>query len=175
MDERVWTDTALADGEQFNLGSVTIRSVETPVASYLITGDLKAARQSLSLKADALGLLDDQAGAATYTLRISRDSMLLVSDVPLAISPGWNKGGFGISEATDGYAGFAISGKGAEFILAQGGIQSVTARSASASTQFADLTVLLIRDGADYLLWVPRAYAVYMTSFFRGMSEPLPR
>lgn len=175
MDERVWTDSALQPGEPISLGSVTIRAMGPPKAAYLISGNLEAALAQVSPTAPMLGLLEDRDGSKSCALRVSRDSALLLSDGVCEVTSAWHEtdgGAFAISDASDVYAGFSISGEGADSILAQGGIGDVNARSASAAVQFGGVTTLLLRDGSDYCLWVPSALAIYMTSFFKGMAKP---
>ncbi len=176
MDERVWTDECLAIGESITLGSVTITVIELPEVCHLITGNIEAAFANLAPQPPILGLLENKANAAFFGLRTGRDSVLLVSvspnqDLP-GFKPGWNDAGFGVSDASDNYTVFSVSGEGADFILSQCGIEDLDARSPSASILINDIAVLLIRDGEAFHFYVPSAYSVHMTSFFCGMAAP---
>jgi len=146
MDERIWTDAPLTMGNPLTLGATSISMVQPPETAYLISGDLQAAQQLLHANAPMLGLLNDCLGMKSYVIRINRDSELLVSHNLLDLQSGWHTEGFGLSDATDLYAIFKISGREAELVLAQGGIGDVSSRSASAAVMFANVTTLLVRN-----------------------------
>lgn len=176
MDERVWTDKCLTAGESITLGRVTISVIEPSSVSYLITGNIEAAFANLAPKPPILGLLENKTDAEFFGLRTGRDSVLLLSTSPnqdlSEFKPGWNDAGFGVSDASDNYTVFSVSGEGADFILSQCGLEDLDANSPSASILIGDITVLLIREDKSFHLYVPSAYSVYMTSFFRGMAAP---
>lgn len=166
MDERIWTDHPLTGQESLLLDGVTVTLGAPPQAAYLISGNIAAGVAALGPNAPVLGLIGDCGGLERYGLRIARHSVLFVSDSGAEIETGWDKGGFGVSDAHDVYARFEITGPRAEMILAENGVIAGTS-SASAAIQFGGITVLLVQCGEGFHLWVPRGMMTYVTSVLR--------
>lgn len=171
MDERAWTDLPLAVGQSLRLDGVTVTHRELPTA-HLVSGALDIALNALAPGAPCLGLAEDGRDAPDYAVRISRDSVLIVTKQALTRRIGWQSDGFGISEASDVYAVFDVAGPDAQQVLAQGGISVPLEPSPSAAIQFAGLTVLLIRRGGVFQMFVPAAHVTYVSGFLQGMDLP---
>ncbi len=168
MDERIWTNKALALGEVITRGKATISRQFDPAAAYLISGDLGLALQNICPDAPMLGLLEDGKDAANYAIRIGRSSMLLVLDHAPGPVAGWQNAGYGVSDATDAYVAFDVAGQDAAQVLARGGVVLDAAQSLSASSSFAGIPALITRHHDNLRIWVPRAAQIHATTFFES-------
>ena len=168
MDERIWTDTAPAMGDVISRTDVTVTRRFDPPAAYLVSGDIDAAMQTLCPGAPMLGLLEDSASASSYGIRIGRSTLLLVMEKPLENAVGWQAAGCGVSDASDAYAAFDVSGKGASELLAEGGVVVHAGPSPSASISFAGIPSLITKHGAIIRVWVTRASQCHVATFFKG-------
>lgn len=80
-----------------------------------------------------------------YTIQISRDRILLVSDKPTKQSFGWQAKGYATSCADDLYAVFEICGEECSQLFARASTLPWNGESKSAAMQFSKLNALVYR------------------------------
>ena len=102
-----------------------------------------------------------------YTIQISRDRILHISDKPKKGSFGWNAKGFAISRADDLYAIFEISGDSVSQVFARATTLNWQGDSKSASMQFSKLNALVYRHGEENKLriHIDSPHATYFWSW----------
>jgi hypothetical protein len=128
----------------------------------LVTGDLEAALASLNPRSASVGLWDIAPGPLA-AIRIGRDRALLVASAPAATPWGWRPGGWAVSDASDAYKAFDITGPALRQIVAEATSANVEGGSPSAAIQFAGVPGLLYRIAADQArLHVETALAPYV-------------
>ncbi|WP_425039513.1 hypothetical protein [Primorskyibacter sp. S187A] len=171
MDERIWTDTPLQEGERLAKPDCEITRVATGHQS-LISGQLDAALRLLAPDIPEAGF-GGRADPAETAIRIARDRMLLVTRAPLPQPAGWHAAGFAVSRAGALYAPLRFSGTCAWDMLAHGLISPPPHGSRSAALHVAGISALVTGPAegrADGLtLWVPQAHLTYLTSFLRQL------
>ncbi len=162
MDERAWTNRTPAPGDRIEGTGVTIGCV-APGGAVMISGDLDAALAALMPGAPLIGL---GAGApeGPFALRIARDRALVVTDAPLAATPGWH-GSYAATPADDLYFCLVVEGEAAATIAACGTGAPLDASSPSAMVLFAGTPCLVARGNGGFRIWVQRSDAAYLWSF----------
>lgn len=169
MDERIWTDRALAMGEGIDVPGARITR-ETTGAQSLISGNLDAAIAALAPRAAMLGYAETPAGPDA-AIRIARDRALLVTEAPVTRAAGWQEEGFALSHAAEMYACLSLRGPGAGEVLAQALASPAPIGSASAMVHAMGLRALVTGLSDGLALWVEQAHLPFVTSFFRQAGD----
>jgi len=162
MDERAWTNRTPSPGDRIE-GRSAVATCLAPGGAVMISGDLEAALAALAPGAPFIGL-----GASIpdgpFALRIARDRALIVTDAPLALTPGWH-GSYAATPADDLYLRLAVAGEEAETVAAAGTGAPLDASSPSAMVLFAGTPCLVARANGAIMIWVERSDAAYLWSF----------
>ncbi|MEZ5791477.1 MAG: hypothetical protein R3D34_12070 [Nitratireductor sp.] len=105
-------------------------------------------------------------------LQIARDRVLMVSNRPLELSPGWHKQGFAVSEASDAWLCLELTGENRMSVLSQGTSLDPASGSPSAMVQFAGVPCAIHQArGGRILLHVECGQAAYLWAWFSGCSS----
>lgn len=97
-------------------------------------------------------------------VRIARDRIMIVSDLPVAVEEGWNDGGWAATDVGDAYRVLELTGPAAPEIVREGSAADLDAGSLSAAVRFAAIVgVLLWRGpGGTVRLHVERGLAPHL-------------
>ena len=155
MRETAWPPARRAEGSLIDRPRLKASAVGGR-GHTLVSGDLDAAVAALTPGAPMLGLYA-LAPDAAHTLRISRDSALLVTPAPIEAPEGWREG-WCATALDDGWTAIDVSGPGAALALAQGTAADLEAGSASAAVLFAGFRCLLSRRPEGFRLHVERPW-----------------
>lgn len=144
----------------------------TTFGATIVNGDIAAALAQRPDLPEPVGWPDIVSGDA-YAIRLACDRMLAVGGVLL--SPGWYENGFAVSDASDSFIVFELSGPNAGDILAHGGEVSVGQPSASAARLLFGVFCILYRyqDPDRFRLMVPRPQAGGFLSWLSDAITPL--
>lgn len=153
-----WTSVSLT------ARGVSIRNLDLPDQA-LVSGNLAAFGQASNLDpqgAGAFGLVQGD----RYTIRLARDRLLVVGELPSAILEGWNEAGFAVTAIGGADHVFELSGEGLPELLSQAMTIEPTTSSPSASVGFAATPAVVYRHqtSASLRLHVERGFAVYVWS-----------
>lgn len=120
-----------------------------PVAGLhllVVSGDLAALESRLPLPEAGLWTIEP---ARALRLRTARDRALLVAESPLPLAPGWHCEGFAVSDASDAFAVFDLTGGAVAGLVREAVSADVEAGSPSAATLFAGVPAFLHRTDAE--------------------------
>lgn len=162
MDERAWTNRTPSPGDRLDGEGAVIRCA-APGGAAMISGDIEAALAALAPGAPFVGLGGDTPDGP-FALRIARDRALIVTSVPIALTPGWHNS-YAATPADDLYLCLAVEGETAETVAVAGTGAPLDASSASAMVLFAGIPCLVARRKDGYAIWVERSEAAYLWSF----------
>ena len=162
MDERTWTNRTPSPGDRIEGAGIAV-GCAAPGGALMISGDLSAALATLVPGAQLIGL-----GASVpegpFALCIARDRALIVTEAPLAPTPGWH-GSYAATPADDLYLCLTLEGTEAGTVVAAGTGTPLDASSPSAMALFAGMPCLVARGNGGFLIWVQRPEAAYLWSF----------
>lgn len=152
-----WTSVSLT------ARGVSIRNLDLPDQA-LVSGNLAAFGQASNLDpqgAGAFGLVQGD----RYTIRLARDRLLVVGELPSAILEGWNEAGFAVT-AIGWRRSCVRAQRGLLELLSQAMTIEPTTSSPSASVGFAATPAVVYRHqtSASLRLHVERGFAVYVWS-----------
>jgi sarcosine oxidase, subunit gamma len=133
----------------------------------LISGDLDAAIADLAPSAPMLGLYA-LAPESAHALRIGRQSALLVTPAPLAISEGW-RAGWCATSVDDGWVAVEISGADAAQALMQATSTDLASGSASAAILVFGLRGLLVRISSGFRVHVEAPWLETLLTWLEGV------
>ncbi|MGI3187404.1 hypothetical protein [Nioella aestuarii] len=167
MDERIWTNASPEPGQEAAYPDLML-ACAAPGGALMISGDLEAAIAALVPGAPAVGC----GGAAPdgpHAIRIARDRMLLVTDAPLDVSPGWQDG-YAISLADDLYTTITLTGSRCDDIAAACTATPLDGRSPSATTIFGGVGAHITRQGDTLIIRVQRPDAAALWSLLTKLA-----
>jgi heterotetrameric sarcosine oxidase gamma subunit len=128
-------------------------------AIWLVSGDL--AKFQAQHGVDCIGPRDTISGAR-YALRLAPDRLLFVGNAGAQATAGWSDG-VAITDVSDGFLLFDVTGPAALEVVAMGADYDFTSRPAlpmeSAAMLFAGLKVSVVRIAGGWRLHVERPYA----------------
>jgi sarcosine oxidase gamma subunit len=133
----------------------------------LISGDLDAAIADLAPSAPMLGLYA-LAPESAHALRFGRQSALLVTPAPLAISEGW-RAGWCATSVDDGWVAVEISGADAAQALMQATSTDLASGSASAVILVFGLRGLLVRISSGFRVHVEAPWLETLLTWLEGV------
>ena len=165
MRETAWPPARRAEGSLIDRPRLKASAVGGR-GHTLVSGDLDAAVAALTPGAPMLGLYA-LAPDAAHTLRISRDSALLVTPAPIEAPEGWREG-WCATALDDGWTAIDVSGPDAALALAQGTSADLEAGSASAAVLFAGFRCLLSRIPDGFRLYVERPWLEAVLTWLDG-------
>ena len=109
-------------------------------------------------------------GGSDYSVQISRDRVLQISNKPHSGSFGWQKAGYAATSADDLYAVFELSGENCCELFARAANFSWQAESKSASMLFSKITALVYRHEEKNRLRI-HIESPYATYFYTWLEQ----
>ena len=134
----------------------------------LASGDLWAAAARAGVDAAGVGALGNAQGA-TYSLRLARDRLLVVSEAPSPLAAGWSDDCYAVTDVTGGFDVFEISGAHAADVVARATNVPITGAGPSAAIVFAGILGYLYRHGDGLRLHVERGYSAFIWQWFETL------
>lgn len=171
MDEREWAPRLPLSAPIVARSDLRIAALP-PAGATLLSGDLDAALAAFAPDAPRIGL-GGMTGAPPYLLVIARDRGCLVTPAPLDAEPGWHPQGFALTQADDAWAFFAITGTGADALIAQGCAADIDSGSPSAATHFAGHPALLVRQSDGFVLSTGTDQAEALVRWFTAAASEI--
>ena len=168
MDERDWTNASPEPGQVADYTDLRL-ACAAPGGALMISGDLEAAFAALAPGAPVLGC-GEQAPDGPHAIRIARDRMLLISDAPLDVSPGWHDG-YAISLADDLYTTITLKGSRRDDIAAACTATPLDGSSPSATTLFGGVGAHVTRQGDVLIIRVQRPDAAALWSLLTKLAQ----
>ena len=166
MREMEWPAARGAAGLLIDRQRLTVRRL-CELGQTLISGDLDAAIGELTPGAPMLGLYAP-APESAHALRIGRQSALLVTPAPLAISEGW-RDGWCATGVDDGWVAVEVSGDGAPRALMQATSADLASGSPSAAVLVFGLRGLLARTPSGFRVHLEAAWLETLLTWLDGV------
>jgi len=162
MDERDWTNRTPSSGDRME-GRGAVVTCAAPGGAVMISGDLEAALAALAPGAPFVGL-GARIPEGPFALCIARDRALVVTEAPLALTPGWHES-YAATPADDLYLCMIVEGEEAGTVAAAATGAPLDASSSSAMVLFAGTPCLVAKGSDGFLVWAQRPDAAYLWSF----------
>lgn len=154
---------------------VTVRSL-AGLHQMLVSGNLEAWNSASGLTGPGVGALGLAKGK-TWQIRVARDRLLAVSDMPLRVEPGWHAEGFAVTRMDAALHVFEIEGEGIDGVVARATTLDPAGASASAAMLFAGVNAIAYRHGAAnrVRVHVDRGLAAYLWEWLGHSLTHSPR
>jgi sarcosine oxidase gamma subunit len=164
-----WTAAPDWSVAMLELKDTRVRSLALPEKA-IVSGDLKAFGRETGLDPKGVGA-NGHAHGDTYSVRLARDRLMVVGDLPDTARAGWNDAGFAITLIGGGEHVFELSGPGVAGLLSLAMTLSPAEHSASAAVGFAGVPAVIYRHGSSgaHRLHVERGLAVYLWSWLQNV------
>ena len=160
MDEMLWEAFDPSEPIAWQGGAVSLR-IFRPGGACLVSGEFDAAAARHAPGAPLLGLAET-APEGPFSLRISRDRILLITPQPLAIKAGWHREGYLLTPADDLYVGVGIDGAGALDLVCSLCDGDLPDASPSAGIHVAGIQCLLVGRKGGYAILCERPMLRYL-------------
>ena len=133
----------------------------TGLHQRLVSGDLAAWAEASGFDAPAVGAFGLAEGKS-YSVRLARDRLLVVSTTPIGIATGWFREGFAATEISAGLQVFKVEGPALDAFIARGTTLDPRQPSASAALSFAGISAIVYRHQDGLRVHVDRGLAAYL-------------
>jgi hypothetical protein len=145
---------------------------------WLVSGDLAKFLARHDDGADCVGPRN-MCGADRYALCLALDRLLFVCRGAVPETPGWSADGVAITDVSDGFLLFDVTGPAALDVMALGAEYDFTSEAAlageSAAMLFAGLKVSIARIAAGWRLHVERSYAAALWQWLEHATQDQTR
>jgi sarcosine oxidase gamma subunit len=167
---RKWAELPDWSSARLEAEGVAVRAIECP-AQYLVSGDLEAFGRASGCDAQGVGALGQTTGE-DYSLRLGRDRLMVVGGCP-GTSPGWNAGGFAVTDVGAAWLVLEVSGPRSMDLLSRGSTLDPVNPGPSAMAGFASVPVVLYHHGSSSTLriHVERGLAGYLWAWFEAVFQ----
>ncbi|MFO1394035.1 MAG: hypothetical protein U1F09_09775 [Steroidobacteraceae bacterium] len=174
MDDRspFWSPVPDWSSAKIRTSSLDVRVV-LPVCAWQLSGEWGSVLTRLGV--GAVRGPRDRCGDSRYALRLSPDSVLLVSDAPVDLAAGWHEAGYAATALGDALVLVDLEGAGASALMAAGSEYPFSAAIVrpleSARMQLAGHTIAVSRRPSGWRLHVPRPWATALWRWLEAHSE----
>ncbi|RFB76693.1 sarcosine oxidase subunit gamma family protein [Methylovirgula sp. 4M-Z18] len=154
-----------------DLKGVTVRSLDLPDLA-LVSGDLAVFGHVSGLDPQGAGALGTVQGDI-YTVRLTRDRLLVVGPLPDRVKESWNEAGFAVTLTGGAEHVFELTGEGVTALLSRATTVDPANGGPAATVGFAGIPSVLYRHdpSGGLRLHVERGLAVYLWSWLKTVLE----
>lgn len=162
----IWQDLDDVVPAQLDTQKGVVRQLVEPIYQYIVSGDLSQAAKNAGVDAEGLRALADTY-ADTYSVRLARDRMLVVSHSELFDRSGWYEEGYAITPVHGGMSVIDADAALADAIIQRATTLELTGTGRSAMVEFAGIRGIVYFHGDRLRVHVDQSHARYVWTWLR--------
>lgn len=169
----IWAEAPDRETMLLETGTGSVRRL-AGLAQHMVSGDIAAAAVSAGVNHTGVGALGVAAGH-TYSVRVARDRLLVVTNGDVTLRPGWNDSGYAVSDMS-AIDVFEIEGALAEEIVNRATTLPLSGAGPSAAIIFAHVEVYLYRhmEHDTIRVHVDPSMTSYVWDWFKAVLIGMP-
>lgn len=169
LDQKLWR--ALPDRHTMRLEGGGLRISNIPgLSQYLASGQISLAAAAAGVSAAGAGALGIASGNS-YSVRVARDRLLVVSSHEKLLTPGWNDQGYAVTDMSAALEVFEFDGPLCSEIVKRATTLPLSGESPCAALAFAGISACLYCYRSDQVLrlHIDRALSAYVWEWLETM------
>lgn len=162
----IWQDLDDVVPTRLDTPKGVVRQLVEPIHQYIVSGDLSEAANHAGVDAEGLGALA-RTEADTYSVRLARDRMLIVSNSEVYERSGWNAAGYAVTAVHGGMAVIDADAALADAIIQRATTLELTGTGRSAMVEFAGIRGIVYFHGDRLRVHVDQSHTRYVWTWLR--------